>query len=278
MGSYHRPDNLKDALDVLAVAPVTVAAGCTDLFAATEAQALAGDVLDVTGIAAMQGVSQVDGAWRIGATTTWAEIAAVALPEGMAMLQQAARQVGSVQVQTAGTIGGNLCNASPAADGVPPLLTLDAEVELASTEGVRRMDLAAFLRRPRETALRAGELLTAVIVPEASTAGQSVFLKLGSRAHLVISVAMAAARIEAKDGRVVQAAVSVGACGPVAVRLPALEAALVGASVDDAAAFAAVHVPAVLAPIDDLRGTAGYRRAAAVELTARAVLDCLEVV
>ena len=133
-----------------------------------------------------------------------------------------------MQIQNAGTIGGNLCNASPAADGVPPLLALDAEVELASAAGTRRLPLAAFLHGPRRTARRPDELLTAVLIPAAATEGRSAFLKLGARRYLVISIAMVAARLATADGRVTAAALAVGACGPVATRLPAVEAALVG--------------------------------------------------
>jgi CO/xanthine dehydrogenase FAD-binding subunit len=98
--------------------------------------------------------------------------------------------VGGRQVQNAGTIGGNLCNASPAADGVPPLLALEAEVELVSAAGSRRLRLAEFLLGPRRTALLPGEVLAAVLIPEAALAGGFGFVKLGARSHLVISIAM----------------------------------------------------------------------------------------
>jgi CO/xanthine dehydrogenase FAD-binding subunit len=191
-------------------------------------------------------------------------------------LQQAARQVGGQQVQNAGTIGGNLCNASPAADGVPPLLALEAEVELVSAAGVRRLLLAEFLLGPRRTALRPGEILAAVLIPEAALCGGSAFVKLGARSHLVISIAMVAARVVLEGGRVTGAAIAVGSCSPVAVRLPTVEAALVGASVAGAEGrVTAAEVQAALSPIDDVRATAGYRRAAVVELVRRAVAEAV---
>ena len=245
-------------------------AGCTDLFPATPGQTLRGPVLDLTAIAGLRGIARDGAGWRIGATTTWAEIARADLPPAFDGLRAAAREVGAVQIQNAGTLGGNLCNASPAADGVPPLLTLDAAVDLVSAAGVRRLPLGEFLTGPRRTALRPGEVLAAVLIP--GTAGRGVFVKLGARSSLVISIVMVAARLVVEGGRVTGAALSVGACSAVATRLPAQEAALIGARVAEAAARidAALIVPA-LSPLTDIRADADYRRGAAVTLLRRAV-------
>ena len=120
-------------------------------------------------------------------------------------------EVGGYQILNAGTIGGNLCNASPAADGVPPLLAVDALVELASTAGIRRMALAEFLQCPPQTARRADTVMVAVLIPAASLTGRSHFLKLGPRAYLIISIAMVAVRIGVVGGKIAQAALAVGA-------------------------------------------------------------------
>lgn len=270
--TYHRPEALDAALAVLAGGPVTVAAGCTDLFPATEAPALRGPVLDVTAIGALRGITRDAAGWRIGAATSWSAIRAADLPPAFDMLKLAAREVGSVQIQNAGTIGGNLCNASPAADGVPPLLALDASVELQSTAGRRVLPLGDFLTGPRRTALASGELLTAVLVPAAAAAGRSDFLKLGARQYLVISIAMVAARVEMDGDRIRRAALAVGACGPVATRLPALESALQGVSLTDAPGrVAPERVASALSPIDDIRADAAYRAEAAAELLRRAL-------
>jgi CO/xanthine dehydrogenase FAD-binding subunit len=263
-----------EAVALLAQGGWRVLAGGTDLYPGAGRQ-LSGAVLDVTGIAGLDGIAR-DGGLRIGAATSWAAIAAASLPPACRALQQAARVVGGRQVQVAGTIGGNLCNASPAADGVPPLLALAAEVELASPAGVRRLGLADFLLGPRRTALDPAELLTAVVIPEAGLAGRSAFVKLGARSHLVISIAMVAARVEVAAGRVTGAAVAVGAASPVARRLPQVEAALTGAPLAEVAArIRAVDVQASLAPIDDVRATAAYRNHAAVDLVRRAVAEAL---
>lgn len=249
-------------------------AGGTDLYPGAGPQ-LAGAVLDIGDLPGISRIETGEG-MRIGAAVPWAEIAVAKLPMACRALQQAARQVGGRQVQAAGTIGGNLCNASPAADGVPPLLALDAEVELVSVRGVRRLPLQQFLLGPRRTALQPDELLAAVVIPGAALHGRSAFAKLGARSHLVISIAMVAARAVVEGGQIREAAIAVGSCSPVAVRLPAVEAALVGAAVGAAVdRVRAADVQAALSPIDDVRATAAYRRAAAVELLRRALAEAL---
>lgn len=270
MTAYARPDDLETALGLMADGTRRVLAGGTDLYPGAGAE-LAGPVLDISALPGLRGITR-DGGLRIGAATTWAAIAEADLPPALAGLQQAARQVGARQVQNAGTIGGNLCNASPAADGVPPLLTLEASVELVSHRGVRHMGLAAFLQGPRKTARAADEVLTAVLIPEAALRGQGGFLKLGARSYLVISIAMVAGRIVTEAGRVTEIALAVGACSPVAQRLARVERALLGAPADRLADLVtAADVEAALAPIADVRATAGYRAEAAVELVRRVV-------
>ena len=187
-------------------------------------------------------------------------------------LQQAALQVGGRQIQNVGTIGGNLCNASPAADGIPPLLACDARVELTSAQTLREVPLADFLLGPRKTARHDGEVLTAVILPQASLGGQSAFVKLGARAYLVISIAMVAARVEVQDNQIKRCAIAVGSCSATAQRLRAAEATLIGAPLVGAMARLTPQViVADLTPIDDIRATAAYRSEAAVELVKRAI-------
>ncbi|RGP37552.1 FAD binding domain-containing protein [Pseudotabrizicola alkalilacus] len=274
MRSYARPQTLDEAIGLITQAPRRILAGGTDLYPAAGVQ-LDGDVLDLTGIPALSGMTPGNGL-RIGACTTWTAIAEADLPPALRCLQQAARQVGGRQVQNAGTIGGNLCNASPAADGVPPLLALDAEVELAGPSGRRQMPLAQFLTGPRQTRRAAGEVLTAVILPQTALQGQSAFVKLGARAYLVISIAMVAARVQVTAGKITTAAVAVGACSGVAQRLPVVEAALIGATASDGPGrIHAADLAAALSPIDDVRATAAYRLSAATELVRRAVSEAL---
>jgi CO/xanthine dehydrogenase FAD-binding subunit len=271
-----RPRDLSEALAILAArSEVRPAAGCTDLFPATAAPALQGAHIDLTALEELSGISRTPEGFRVGAATTWREAIEADLPPAFEMLKEAAREVGSPQIQNAGTIGGNLCNASPAADGVPCLLALDAQVELASAEGRRMLPLGKFITGPRQTALGPGELLVAVHVPGEAARGASRFLKLGARRYLVISIAMVAVRLVVEEGRVASAAVAVGACSPVARRLEAVEAALVGAEATPALAarVRAADVAAALSPIDDVRADAGYRLEAAAVLVRRAVSE-----
>ena len=271
---YVVANDLADALEMRA-AGRTVLAGGTDVYPAHVGRPFEGPLVDIGGLEELRGIAETADGHRIGALTRWADVAAADLPSGFDGLRAAAREVGSVQVQAAGTIGGNLCNASPAADGVPPLLTLDASVELASPRGTRVLPVEAFLTGYRETALAPDELLAAVLVPPAMAQARAAFGKLGLRRYLVISIVMAAATIAAgPDGRIERARVAVGACSPVARRLPELEADLVGRSLDeDLGALARPEHLSALAPIDDVRATAGYRRGAALTLVRRVLSE-----
>lgn len=271
--TLHRPKTLEDALSFLAGGGVVLAGG-TDVYPGLRDAAPPGRMIDVTGIAGLRGIARDGDAWRIGAATTWTDVIKADLPPLFDGLKLAAREVGSVQIQNAGTLAGNLCNASPAADGVPALLTLEAEVEVTGPDGRRHMPLAGFIKGPRRVDLRPGELVTAIRIPNAD--GQGAFLKLGARKYLVISIAMVAAVVETDGGRVSRAAVSVGACSPVACRLPSLEAALIGCRAEEISGIvAAADLPGIT-PIDDVRATAGYRLDAVRTLVTRTLLQAME--
>ena len=273
MGSYLRPRALDAALRARAAGPCAVLAGGTDFYPARVGRTVEEDVLDLSALDELRGIRTTGPGVRIGALATWSELATAPLPRWFDALKLAAREVGGVQIQNAGTIAGNLCNASPAADGVPPLLALGAEVELGSVRGARTLPLGEFVLGNRRTACAADELMTAVLVPAWSERARSTFLKLGARRYLVISIAMVAAVVETDaHGAIARCGVAVGACSAVAQRLPALEAALAGRRL--AAGIGAVVSPAhlaPLAPIDDIRATAAYRTDAAVTLVARAL-------
>jgi CO/xanthine dehydrogenase FAD-binding subunit len=262
MASWTRPANLSAALAALAERPRALLAGGTDFYPARVGKPLDDDVLDVTALEGLAAISRDAQGWRIPCRTTWSDLVAADLPTQFDALKAAAREVGGVQIQNAGTLVGNVCNASPAADGIPPLLALDASVELASLRGTRVLKLAEFVLGNRKTTRAPDELVTAILVPDRPA--RSAFLKLGSRKYLVISIVMVAANIET-DGRAVTAArVAVGACSAAATRLPALEAALTGAKPADMAKIAEAAHLGPLSPIDDVRGTAEYRRDAAL--------------
>ena len=251
--------------------------GGTDFYPAQGERVVRDRIVDVSDLGELRGISRDGDFLRIGGLTTWSDIVRAPLPRGFDALKSAAREVGSVQIQNRGTVAGNLCNASPAADGVPPLLVLDAEVELASNAGTRRMALAEFIVGNRKTQRQRDELLTAVLVPRALENAASSFVKLGARRYLVISIAMVAAVIQTDDaGRVAEARVAVGSCSAVARRLPALEAALTGTAAGDGfrGRVRGEHL-APLSPIDDVRATGEYRMDAALTLIERALNQCV---
>ena len=162
---YARPSDLDDALGLLAERSARLIAGATDIYPGAGERRLQGGYVDVSNISALRGVRFDSASVRIGATTTWSDIARTDLPPAFDALKVAARDVGGAQIQNRDRIAGNLCNASPAADGVPPLLILDAEVELASRRGRRRLALDVFINGARSTLLAPDEVMTAVVTP-----------------------------------------------------------------------------------------------------------------
>lgn len=272
---YSAPRTLPEALSLAAAGDRMLLAGGTDIYPAQQGRPIDGSVIDLTAVSELRGIETTRDGLRIGALATWSEVVAADLGSGCRSLQQAAVQVGGPQIQNVGTVGGNLCNASPAADGVPPLLTLDAMVEVASLEGRRTLPVHEFLVGYRATALREGELVTAVVIPSSSNQGTSTFLKLGSRRYLVISIAMVAVRVVCDAaGAIEQARVAVGACSPVSQRLVELEAEIVGLTPAAAGASVDARHLRALDPIDDPRATADYRLDVAATLVARALAEC----
>ncbi len=272
MPAYLRPANLDEALAALRRGRLAVIAGGTDFYPARVERAIDEDVLDISALSELRRIKAMPRYLRIGAGVTWSDLRRADLPHCFDGLKLAACEIGGVQIQNTGTIVGNVCNASPAADGLPNLLALDAEVELASNDGRRRMPIAQFVTGNRKTARRPDELVTALLIPNLPATARSHFLKLGSRKYLVISIVMVAVVLEPANGRVTQARIAVGACSEIARRLPALEEALVGQALDSnlGRAVKTEHL-AALSPIDDLRGSAAYRRQAALVLLRRSL-------
>jgi CO/xanthine dehydrogenase FAD-binding subunit len=275
---YLKPKTLDEAISLLASPGGQILAGGTDFYPALGERMPRGRVVDITALREIRGISTEREWIRIGGLTTWSDVVRARLPRCFDALKAAAREVGSVQIQNRGTVAGNLCNASPAADGVPPLLILDAEIELASAAGMRRIPLAEFLTGNRKTLRRADEILAAVWVPRRMQDAASAFLKLGARRYLVISISMVAAIVHEDDaGRVAEAHVAVGSCSATARRLKDLEQVLVGVSAKAGIGVAvkAEHLR-MLSPIEDVRATADYRSDASLTLVQRALEACVE--
>jgi CO/xanthine dehydrogenase FAD-binding subunit len=276
---YFRPRTLQEAVHTLAEHGGQILSGGTDFFPAIGDRPAPSPVVDISGLAELRGIRIEPDHVRIGGLTTWTDVIGTPLPRSLDALKSAAREVGSVQIQNRGTVAGNLCNASPAADGVPPLLALDAEVELVAAMGMRRVRLSEFLVGNRKTLRRPEEMLSAVVVPRALDDARSAFLKLGARRYLVISIAMVAAIVKTDEsGHVEDARIAVGSCSVTAQRLNELEHDLVGAKA--AAGLGGRALPQHLrnlSPIDDVRATAAYRQDAGLTLVRRALEACVEV-
>lgn len=274
---YHSPTRLSDALAILAAHQPTPLAGGTDIYPAWAHGAAPRQLLDVTKIAEFSGgIEEREAGWFIHPLTTWTQIVRAKLPSCFAALQHAAAEIGGRQVQNRATVVGNICNASPAADGTVALMSLNAAVHLASAQGVRSVPLDVFVTGNRATLKQPDELVTGIAIPRWGDDTRSAFRKLGARRYLVISIAMVAVTLEIEADAVRRAAVSVGSCSARAVRAASIENLLQGRKLSQISSEAIRQMRiAEIAPIGDVRSTAEYRAHAAPLLIAEAVEHCL---
>ncbi|MGB0637716.1 MAG: FAD binding domain-containing protein [Myxococcota bacterium] len=239
----------------------TVIAGGTDLMVFIEGgDVQLVEVLNIWGCEGMSGIEKHEDGFRIGALTTWAEIGRhVELPSA---LRECADTVGAAQIQNRGTVGGNIVNASPAGDSLPLWLALDAEMEVASVRGSRRIPASEFWIGYRKTALAQDELLLAVHI-QPNPNDRLYYRKVGTRMAQAISKVMLGGRLRIEDGIVTEARVALGSIAATPVRLTSVESALTGKPIDGAAANL---VADEITPIDDIRSTAEYRKIVATRI------------
>ena len=257
------PRSLEEALRLKSEHPDAVPIqGGTDVMVALNFDRLRPEtVLNLNEVAELRGWSRANGSLRLGSGLTFDEALRDGLAASLPALAEASRTVGSPQIRNRGTIGGNLGTASPAGDALPPLLVEGAEVEVASVRGSRRLPLQQFLVGPKRNALADDELIVAAHV---SPGGQpQTFMKVGPRNAMVIAVCSLALVADRERGEV---RASFGSAGPIP--------GLVACPLDDARDFPD-RVAAAASPIDDVRGTAAYRRHALRVLAARALERCL---
>ena len=272
------PASLDEAVRWLAANPGARAiAGGTDLVVQLRAGRRRAPTLVDLGRLGLGGIRERDGGLEIGAATTMDTIAADARVRALCpALATAAGLVGAWPIQCRATLGGNLANASPAADTAPPLLVADARLRLASPRGERELPVGELFVGPGTTALTADELIVAVLVPAWRPAGRCLdrFVKVGPRREQIISVVSLAARIAVVDGAVAEARLALGSVAPRPVRAGATERLLAGRRVTAVLrreAAAAVQQDA--APIDDVRAPAWYRRVAVAVLLDRVLAE-----
>ncbi len=269
--AYVRPRDLDEALATRAAQPQhMVLAGGTDLMVNANHKPVPAGILDLWRLDALCFVRVETSAIAIGAGTTWTEIERhPAIRERLAPLAQAAREIGALQIQARGTLGGNVGTSSPVGDSLPALLALDAEIEVASVRGARRVPYSAWCTGYRETAIAADELILAAHVPVPGASTRTAWRKVGTRRAQSISKVMGAAAITLDGDRVVSARIALGAVADRPIRATAVEAAVAGLTLAEAVEAARAAVRTSITPIDDIRSTATYRREVAENLVAR---------
>jgi len=262
---YHQPETVQEAVILLATLPDSkVIAGGTDLVPKMKQRLLEpANVVNLKKIAEMQGIKETkNGVWIGAATKLRAIERSSTIQQKLPLLYQSVKTIGSVQIRNMGTLGGNVCNASPAADGALGLVTLDATAHIAGSKGVRDVPVYEFFKGPGATVLAKDEVVTGFTVkyPEKGTGYH--FISIG-RMALDISTISIAVALTNKNVKVTKARVALGSVAPTPLRLPEVEKYLSGKTLTDKIILeAADMVCKGIKPITDVRASAEYRREA----------------
>ncbi|MGP6086144.1 FAD binding domain-containing protein [Antarctobacter jejuensis] len=273
---YHSPASFEDAVEIaLAGTGVTrFLAGGTDVLVQMRAgMVLPDDLIDLKKIPGVSEITQsADGGWRIGVAVPGIALGAHAglcadwpgVVEGMEL-------VGSTQIQGRATLVGNLCNGSPAADGVPGLVAAGASVEVTGRDGTRTVPVEEIPAGPGKTVLKPGEVVSAVLLPRRGAGGGDAYLRFIPRTEMDIAVVGCAVSLSVEGDRISAARVVLGAVAPTVVLVPEAASAIIGSTLDDAALDKlAAAASAACKPIDDKRGTVAFRTEVAGVLAKRA--------
>lgn len=268
---YTRPRSVDEAVNARAAHPDwMVLAGGTDLMVTANHRPVPVGIIDLWRLGELCFVHVEDGAITIGAGTTWTEVERhPAIREQLAPLALSAREIGALQIQARGTLGGNVGTSSPVGDSLPALLALDAELEVASVRGRRRVPYREWCTGYRTTKLAPDELIVAAHVPVPDVKTRTTWRKVGTRRAQSISKVMGAAAITLDGDTVISARVALGAVANRPMRISAVEDAVKGKRLGDAADAARAALRTAIQPIDDVRSTASYRREVAENLVAR---------
>jgi CO/xanthine dehydrogenase FAD-binding subunit len=278
---YEAPDSLDSAVALLAAAPgdARVLAGGTDLLVQMRADVLEPElIVDIKKIPEMRAVTEEKGGWRVGAAVTGAELREnTRLKQAWPGLVEAANLIGSTQVQGRATLGGNLCNGSPAADSVPALIAAGAMATIVGPKGRRDLPVEDVMLGPRKLALTKGELVASFLLPPRPKGSSDAYLRFIPRTEMDIAVVGAGVSLTAEGGRVTAARVSLGAVAARVLLVGAAAQAIIGSTLDEAAQDRLeAAARAACQPIDDKRGTVEFRTQVAGVLARRAALIALE--
>jgi len=273
---YIRVDSVPAAVDALLEPGSQLIAGGTDLLVKIRGSLVAPDTLvDISDIEELRGIHLNEDAIEIGAATPEEIIRDHRdLGSTLPFLVTVLAQLGSVQIRNRGTLGGNLVNASPAADGAIPLLLYDAELVLVGPTGERTLPLSEFFVGPGKTALGTAELVKSIRVPRPGAGLRSFFHKVGKRRALTISIASVGVLLDMDGTRIRAARFAAGSVAPTPLRLVDLETELAGATLGEATIEAAAEKAAAsISPISDIRASGDYRREVVADLVARALTE-----
>ena len=274
--NIHRPASLGEALELMgALERVKPMAGGTDLLPLMRDRAIVVDeIVDIQGLHELKGITIEDGALRIGALTTLSKVLESPLVAEIApVLREAVGHIGSVQTRNQGTLAGNLCNASPAADSAPALMVLGAQANIASGKGVRKVPVEELFAGPKMNSLAKDELVTEILVPELPPGSGVAFEKLGRRRGITLSLVNAAACLVLDGKKCVDARIALGAIAATPIRLPAVEDTFKGKELTpEAIEESSRACYALVSPVDDVRASAEYRREMACVLMKRAIV------
>ncbi len=279
--NYHKPRSLDEALKLLnELEDAKVIAGGTDLIVDIKTGGIKPpkNLVDITFIDELKHIHVDSKSIRIGAATTLQEILeSNVLKEQIPVLVEAVSSMGSWHLRNMATIGGNLCNASPAADTAPPLLVLNAEVKLNSVDGERTVPLMKFFTGPKQTVLKPNELMTEIIIPKPPENSGMKFIKLGRRNAHTLSIVAVAALVKVEDERFGDVRIALNAVAPTPIRALKTEKALIGENVSIEVIEEKVKLVAEeVNPITDVRASAEYRREMSVVLTRDAIIESLK--
>lgn len=277
---YHVPSTLEEATSLLVRYDSSVVLqGGTDLVVAIKQKGLRpSHVVSLRMLRGSLGNVRRDGhSLRIGSMTTISLLnESLSSERGFEALLDGISTIGSYQIRNTGTIGGNLCNASPAADSAPPLLVLGASLRAKGTEGERMIPIEQFFVGPGKTVLRRGEILEEIVVPFPPNNSGGAFVKLGRREGEDVAIASAAAYVELKGDDIETARIALGSVAPIPIRARKAEGLLLGRISDSKLARVAECASGECQPISDVRASEAYRRTAASVLTRSAIERALQ--
>ena len=259
---HYSPDSIEELLELLKTKPnAKLIAGGTDLLLQMkEGTAQPETVVSLKNVEELGGFTVSKSGYRLGTCLTLRRITrSNELTQNFPGLIYAAGVVASEQIRSLATLGGNICNASPSADMVPPLIALDAVVQLVSSQSQRELPLSEFFKGPGESVLKGGEILHSIFLPQPS--GSMIYSKHAPRKYMDLAVVGVAVRLAKKNGKINEARVALGAVGPVPFRAEKTEALLAGQTLTTELMREAGEMAAgECVPIDDIRGSAWYRK------------------